>query len=59
MSRDFSVESITEVIRSLMETKQAFGEIREAILRQQDLHRKIDLLTDAYQSLVLSACSRE
>ncbi len=58
MSRDFSVESITEVITSLMGTKQAFGEIREAILRQQDLHRKIDLLTDAYQSLVLSVCSR-
>jgi glycosyltransferase involved in cell wall biosynthesis len=58
MSKDFSVESITEVITNLMETKQAFGEIREAILKQQDLHRKIDLLTDAYQSLVLNVCIR-
>ncbi len=58
MSRDFSVESIAEVIGNLMETDQAFGEIRESILKSQDLRRKIDLLTDAYQSLALNACSR-
>lgn len=57
MSEDFSVESIAEVIVNLMETDQAFGEIREAILKRQDLHRKIDLLTDAYQSLALNVCS--
>ena len=57
MSKDFSVESLAEIIVNFVEANQVFSELHRTILTQQSLSRKIDLLTDAYRRLIQNGVS--